>query len=63
VNVLLLVTRLGVLAGTARAYSSVPLAYWFSPLLDVPATIQLWRSALAREHRWRGQLMVAGGVT
>jgi dolichol-phosphate mannosyltransferase len=59
VNVILLVTRLGVLAGTARAYTRVPLAYWLSPLLDVPATIQLWRSALAREHHWRGRVMVA----
>jgi dolichol-phosphate mannosyltransferase len=54
-NLTLLATRLGVLVGTARAYTSLPLTYWISPLVDLPAIVQLWRSALTREHIWRGR--------
>ena len=62
VNAILLAVRLGVLAGTARAYRQPSPLYWFSPLFDLPAIVQLWRSALAREHRWRGRTIVTGGA-
>ena len=62
VNLVLLATRLGILVGTARAYRQPPLTYWLSPLLDLPAVIQVWRNALAREHRWRGRILVQGAA-
>jgi hypothetical protein len=48
--------RLGILAGTARAYPSRPWSYWLSPLLDFPVALKLIVSALARRHVWRGQI-------
>ncbi|MFM9108358.1 MAG: glycosyltransferase [Chloroflexota bacterium] len=56
----LLAARLGVLAGAARAYPDRPATYWLSPLLDIPATFALWRSALRRDHNWRGRTLVRG---
>ena len=55
VNLLLLTVRAGMLIGMARAYPSRPWTYWFSPLLDLPAALALWRSALRRHHTWRGR--------
>jgi dolichol-phosphate mannosyltransferase len=60
INCALLLARLGVLAGTARAYTWRPWTYWISPLADLPVAIQLWRNALRRHHVWRGQLLVRG---
>ena len=54
-NLLLLAVRAGMLVGMARAYPSRSLTYWFSPLLDLPAALALWRSALRRRHTWRGR--------
>lgn len=53
--------RLGVLAGTARAYQQPPWTYWLSPLLDVPVACQLWIQALRRRHIWRGRVLLRGG--
>jgi dolichol-phosphate mannosyltransferase len=61
INGLLLLVRLGVLGGTARAYTWRPWTYWLSPLADLPAVVQLWRSALRRTHVWRGQILVREG--
>jgi dolichol-phosphate mannosyltransferase len=61
INGLLLLVRLGVLGGTARAYAWRPWTYWFSPLADVPVVVQLWRNALRRRHIWRGQILVREG--
>jgi dolichol-phosphate mannosyltransferase len=61
INCALLLVRLGVLAGTARAYIWRPWTYWLSPLADLPAAVQLWRNALRRHHVWRGQILVRGG--
>jgi dolichol-phosphate mannosyltransferase len=61
-NVALVMTRLGVLCGTARAYRRVLWSYWLSPLCDVPAAVQLCRSALRRRHTWRGRVLVLGGT-
>jgi dolichol-phosphate mannosyltransferase len=63
VNVGLLAMRLGTLVGIARAYHPLPPTFWLSPLLDLPATVQLWRCALTRRHRWRGRLVVSGGTS
>ena len=54
-NLLLLAVRAGMLLGMARAYPSRPPTYWFSPLLDLPAALALWHSALRRRHTWRGR--------
>lgn len=51
--------RLGVLAGTRRAYVRPSPFYWLSPLADVPAVLLLARSALRRTHVWRGRVLVA----
>jgi dolichol-phosphate mannosyltransferase len=55
----LVLMRLGVLAGTRRAYVQPSLAYWFSPLADLPAVVLLIVSALRRTHVWRGRVLVA----
>ncbi len=60
-NLLLLVTRLGILAGTARAYDHRPITYWLSPLADMPVAVRLITSALQRQHTWRGRILVRGG--
>jgi dolichol-phosphate mannosyltransferase len=57
-NTGLLLARLGVLAGTARAYQPRPAAYWLSPLADGPAAVALWASLLRRRHRWRGRTLI-----
>lgn len=56
VNLFLLAVRLGILVGMARAYRSRPWTYWLSPLLDLPAAVALWRSALRQRHAWRGRI-------
>ncbi|MGE5302473.1 MAG: glycosyltransferase [Alphaproteobacteria bacterium] len=55
--------RLGILAGTARAYQPRPWTFWLSPLCDLPVAWKLFASAFAREHVWRGRVYVrrAGG--
>ncbi len=58
VNAILLMVRLGVLIGTARAYPARPWTYWLSPLADLPASLALWRSALQRQHMWRGRILI-----
>ncbi len=55
----LVMMRLGVLAGTRRAYVRPPLWYWLSPLADLPAVALLIASALRRTHTWRGRTLVA----
>jgi len=63
VSGVLAVARLGVLAGTARAYPQVPWSYWLSPLCDLPVALALWRSRLRRRHVWRGRVLVYGEST
>jgi dolichol-phosphate mannosyltransferase len=58
----LVMMRLGVLAGTRRAYVRPPLWYWLSPLADLPAVALLVASALRRSHTWRGRRLVAGNA-
>ncbi len=61
VNAILLLVRLGVLAGTARAYPDRPWSYWLSPVCDLPATLGVWFSVARRRHTWRGRSIVRGG--
>jgi dolichol-phosphate mannosyltransferase len=61
VNLILLVARLGILAGTARAYAERPATYWLSPLVDLPIALRLIASAMQREHTWRGRVLVRRG--
>jgi dolichol-phosphate mannosyltransferase len=58
----LVAMRAGVLIGTRRAYVRPPLAYWLSPLADLPAVALLIASALRRTHVWRGRTLVADGA-
>jgi dolichol-phosphate mannosyltransferase len=55
----LVMVRLGVLAGTRRAYVRPTFAYWLSPLADLFAIVLLVRSAVRRTHVWRGRVLVA----
>lgn len=63
VNGALLVARLGVLAGTARAYRRRPWTYWLSPLADLPVVLEISRRALQRRHLWRGRTLAQGGAS
>ena len=58
VATILVFVRLGVLAGTARAYIRPPWTYWLSPLADVPVAYALIAAALRRRHVWRGRDLV-----
>ncbi len=60
-NLMLAVARLGVLAGTRRAYRTTTDAYWLAALADVPVALRLVQSAFARERTWRGRRLVAEG--
>lgn len=60
-NGVLAAVRIGVLIGTARAYRYRPWSYWLSPCCDLPVAIQLGRSAMRRQHVWRGRVLVRGG--
>ncbi len=62
VNAILVVVRLGTLAGMGRAYRRRPWTYWLSPLVDLPVAVQLVRSAARRRHTWRGRPIVRGGT-
>ena len=60
VNLVLLITRIGTLAGTQRAYERPPAAYWLSPVTDLPVAVGLWLSAVKRQHSWRGRTVRRG---
>lgn len=55
VDVALLSLRLGVLAGTRRAYTRSGAAFWCSPLADTAAVAAVGTAALRRTVRWRGR--------
>ncbi|MBV9358911.1 MAG: glycosyltransferase [Chloroflexi bacterium] len=54
-NACLVLLRVGILIGMARAYRERPATYWLSPLLDPAAALALWLSAVRRHHQWRGR--------
>lgn len=62
VNIVLFAMRLGILAGTRRAYRQPPAAYWLSPIVDLPVSLRLWQSALQRSRTWRGRTLVPEDV-
>jgi dolichol-phosphate mannosyltransferase len=47
--------RVGTLFGTRRAYTRNDVAYWASPLADLPAVAALALSLLRRTQSWRGR--------
>jgi len=51
----LLLIRLGVLFGVARAYPDRPWTFWLSPLADLPVILRIIQFALRRHHSWRGR--------
>jgi dolichol-phosphate mannosyltransferase len=57
-NLALLLMRIGVLAGTAPAYSSRPWSYWLSPIMDLPAALRLIQSTIKRRQVWRGRAYI-----
>lgn len=60
VNLVLMIARIGVLGGTARAYVAVPPTYWLSPLADLPVALRLIAMWRRRHHRWRGRDFTSG---
>jgi dolichol-phosphate mannosyltransferase len=54
-DIVLVATRLGTLAGTAQAYERPRTAYWLSPLADLPAAVLLARGVVTRRQSWRGR--------
>ena len=63
VNAGLLITRVGTLAGTRRAYVDPPATYWLSPVYDPAVAVGLWLSRARRTHRWRGREIRRGDPT
>jgi len=61
VNAALAVARLGVLAGTRRAYATTGAAYWLAALTDLPVALRLIQSSFATSHVWRGRALIAEG--
>jgi dolichol-phosphate mannosyltransferase len=59
VAAVLVCMRIGVLAGSARAYVDRPWTYWLAPLADVPVALALIAASLRRTHVWRGRVLVA----
>jgi dolichol-phosphate mannosyltransferase len=58
VAAILACVRIGVLAGSARAYVKRPWTYWLAPLADVPVACALFAAALRHRHVWRGRELV-----
>jgi dolichol-phosphate mannosyltransferase len=55
IDLILGISRVGTLAGTARAYQRAGWAYWLSPTADVPAVARLTWGALRPGRTWRGR--------
>lgn len=62
VNLGLALARLGVLAGTHRAYGGVSRAYWLAALADLPCALRLVQATFSRTAEWRGRTLVAEGT-
>jgi dolichol-phosphate mannosyltransferase len=63
VNTALALLRLGVLAGTHRAYVKPPATYWLSPLADLPAVVRISAAALSPAANWRGRRLIEESET
>jgi dolichol-phosphate mannosyltransferase len=55
-DAVLVLVRLGLVAGTARAYARPGIAHWLSPLADVPVAAGLTRGVFRRSVTWRGRV-------
>jgi dolichol-phosphate mannosyltransferase len=55
-DAVLVLVRLGLVAGTARAYARPGVAHWLSPLADVPVAAGLTLGACRRSVTWRGRM-------
>ena len=62
INLGLALGRLGVLAGTRRAYGNVRATYWLAALADLPCALRLIWATYARNHTWRGRTLVSEGT-
>ena len=60
-NLAFALARLGVLAGTRRAYGAVGAAYWLSPLADLAAFAAVVAAAFDPAPVWRGRILVREG--
>lgn len=54
-DVLLVAVRLGLVVATAPAYRRRGVAYWCSPLADVPAAVRLTAGRVRPGRSWRGR--------
>ncbi len=59
---ILMIIRVGVLAGIRRAYPRRPWTFWASPLFDIPATVLVVASTMRRRFIWRGRALARGGT-
>jgi dolichol-phosphate mannosyltransferase len=58
-NQILMGIRIGILAGTRRAYRKSSPVYWLSPLVD-PITLVFYAANLVRRtHTWRGRQLIS----
>ncbi|MGI8484013.1 MAG: glycosyltransferase, partial [Thermomicrobiales bacterium] len=61
-NLALVIARIGVLQGIARAYEQRPWTYWLSPLCDLPVVMRIAYMSRRKRHVWRGRTLVAGDI-
>lgn len=60
VNAVLLIIRVGMLQGMARAYDQRPWTYWLTPVSDLPVAIKIISMAGHHQHTWRGRTFTTG---
>jgi hypothetical protein len=60
VNGVLLTVRLGILAGSRRAYRNPGTIYWLSPLADLPVVALLAIRSRQKTVTWRGRTVQRG---
>jgi dolichol-phosphate mannosyltransferase len=61
-DVVLLAQRLALVTAFARAYRPRGLAFWLSPLADVPVALRLTWSVLRPPRSWRGRTYPSAGT-
>lgn len=60
VQAVLLVSRIGVLAGVNGSYARRDASFWLSPLLDMPVALRLLAAQFQRRLVWRGRVYLRG---
>ncbi len=58
INAMLALARLGVLAGTKRAYRDLAPTFWLAPVADALAVAAVTRATYATRATWRGRELV-----